>query len=229
MLHIPILILPLVILNVHTKRKIKAAGLIEMLIAMAIFAIAVISITSLNAKNYMQIKTNELNDFANIFMVSSMEFMKTPTSTTASGTAVQKLIEDALIARGGGEDEVCFRMTGDMGAAIPTFGIVHVNNSLLCPNNIAGTAPAEVTIRNNTLNLSNCNTSNTYRVSISGANITGLLACNIIIVKKVQTTQQQGYFIISRIVYRTPLKDPTTNSQFRVNEIFGFRPFTYEQ
>ena len=197
-----------------------------MLIAMAIFAIAVISITSLNARSYMQIKTNELNDFANIFMVSSMEFMKTPTSTTASGTAVQTLIENAIAASG--STEVCFRMTGAINEAAPTFGIIHVNNPLLCPSGIAGTTPADIAVRNSVLNLTNCNTSNTYRLSITGVNISGLLACNIIIVKKVQTPQQQGYFIISRISYRTPIKDPTTNSQFRVNEIFGFRPFTYE-
>lgn len=60
------------------RHQIKAWGLVEILISMTIYAVAIVGITSLNARNYFMIRENELADRANKVMLSSMEYFKSP-------------------------------------------------------------------------------------------------------------------------------------------------------
>ena len=70
--------------------KLKAWSLIEILIAMTIFAVAIIGITSLNAKNFLVIKRNEQQDQASRVMISVLEFFKSPTKESQT-TIINKL------------------------------------------------------------------------------------------------------------------------------------------
>jgi Tfp pilus assembly protein PilV len=197
-----ILLVPIQITN---KNRLNASGLIEMLIAMAIFAIAIVAITALNAKNYQQIKTNEITDIANRIMVSNLEFMKAPTTTTnlgSSGQGIQELLESYLTSP---SDVVCFRPTAPLDN-ITNFDVAQVTTP--CPTKI-----------------NRCDTSNTAYKLTNPTNsvLSGLWICNQIIVR--MDPVQRGYVINSVIVYQTPKSSPTVPV---VNEIIGFRPFTYE-
>jgi len=192
---------PIQIIN----KKLNASGLIEMLIAMAIFAIAIVAITSLNAKNYQQIKTNEITDIANRIMVSNLEFMKAPTTTTnlgSSGQGIQELLESYLTTP---SDVVCFKPTSPLDN-ITNFDVAQVTTP--CPAKI-----------------NRCDTSNTAYKLANPTNsvLSGLWICNQIIVR--MDPVQRGYVINSVIVFQTPKSSPTVPV---VNEIIGFRPFTYE-
>jgi Tfp pilus assembly protein FimT len=193
--------------TINKNKKLKASGLIEMLIAMAIFAVAIVAITALNAKNYQQIKTNEITDVANRIMVSNLEFMKAPTTTTnlgSSGQGIQELLESYLSSP---SDIVCFKPTAPLDN-ITNFDVVQV------------TTPCSITTK-----INKCDTSNSaYKLTApSSTALAGLWICNQIIVR--MDPIQRGYIINSVIVYQTPKSSPTDPV---VNEIIGFRPFTYE-
>lgn len=66
------------IILLNTNKNLKAWGLVEILISMTIYAVAIISITSLNARNYLIIRDNELTDRANKLMVAATEYFKSP-------------------------------------------------------------------------------------------------------------------------------------------------------
>jgi prepilin-type N-terminal cleavage/methylation domain-containing protein len=84
----------------HHKKN-KGFGIIEILISLAIFAIGVISITSLNAKTYRVIKNNELSDFADRTMVKALEYFKSPTTSD-----IQDKLEGWILS-GGGTEAYC--------------------------------------------------------------------------------------------------------------------------
>jgi hypothetical protein len=205
-----------IILPVFIKKQFKALGLIEILISMAIFAFAIIIITSLNAKNFKQIKSNEITDVANKLMLSTLEFMKSPTTNTASGVVgagVQQLIESVYAAHPGRTD-ICFSLISRMDENNFTLN----DQTLNCTDGLSS---------NSALRLNNCILGNNYRVLANSPSLSGLMICNQVVVRKDST--QKGYFIVSRVVYTTPNSNFNTPNPVVINELFGFRPYTYEE
>lgn len=201
------------------NRKLKAAGLIEILIAMVIFAIAIVAITSLNAKNYRQIKANEITDLANKLMVSSLEYLKAPTTNTLEGNGIQEQLE-AFFQDDPTKDYICIRVDGEIDSN--DFNITKVT----CPNDPLTSA--------NRLKFDECTNGSEYLLDSSiGSGLEGITICNQIVVEKQLSTsvpgRPDGYKIISRVVYKTPIWNKDNESYFYINEIFGFRPFTFEQ
>jgi hypothetical protein len=79
--------------------KIKGFGLFEIVISLAIFAVGVITITSLNVRTYRVIKNNELMDFADRTMVKSLEYFKSPTTNDSATTkGVQAQLETWMLS-----------------------------------------------------------------------------------------------------------------------------------
>lgn len=198
----------MVIFKEFMNKNFKASGLIEMMIAMSIFAVAIVAITSLNARNYRQIKANEITDFSNKLMVSSLEYLKSP--TTSSDEGVQDIIENALNQSNTGY--ACFKLIEKVNS------IDYSLSSVL-------QSDCNINIR---IDKNGCTANSVYKVSINSTinpNLAGLNICNQIIVKK--DILNKGYFLISRVVYQSPIIQED-NSYFLLNEIFGFRPFTYE-
>lgn len=64
--------------STKSNKNFSAWGLVEILISMAIYAVAIVSITSLNAKNYYKIRENELADRSNKLLISAVEYFKSP-------------------------------------------------------------------------------------------------------------------------------------------------------
>lgn len=206
----------------HTHKKnnnFSAAGLIEILIAMVIFAIAIVAITSLNAKNFRQIKANEISDLANKLMISSLEYLKAPTTNTEQGEGIQEIIEGFL----GSDDFTCLKVNGNIDTS--AFSIEEVTG-FECPSNLIENPEKR-------LKFNECNGSSYKLQANQGSGLEGLNICNQIIIKRQERDElantPDGFFIISRVVYETPVKNTQNNSNFYVNEIYGFRPLTYEE
>lgn len=80
--------------NTRSNKKMGGWGLVEILISMTIYAIAIITITSLNLKNYYIIRQNELSDRANKVMIGAIEYFKSPAKE------VQDSLASALSTKG---------------------------------------------------------------------------------------------------------------------------------
>lgn len=65
------------------NKKIKAFGLVEILVSLVIFGIAVIAVTNLTVSSYRIVKDNELSDMSNSLMLRGMEYFKSAKSITA--------------------------------------------------------------------------------------------------------------------------------------------------
>jgi len=188
-------------LKCHKNKK-PAFGLIEILISLAIFALAIISITSTNAKTYRIVKNNELADFSNRTMVKTLEFFKAPTTDSLVAgiqQSTQKIIENALINN----------------PPNPTKSVTFKSNSIIDTN-------AQLTfqeVENNPISkIITCDSGSTYKVAVSpNSGYTGFDLCNQIIIEK----KNDGYLIRSRIVYQ--IREIT-----KINELIGYRPFTYD-
>ena len=201
--------------------NLSGAGLIEILIAMVIFAIAIVAITSLNAKNFRQIKANEISDLSNKLMISSLEYLKAPTTSTGEGTGIQEIIEGFLAY---GDDFACVKVEGDI--ITGAFSILEVEGS--------GCGSDLIKIPANRIQVGDCLNGSPYKISTGeGSGLEGLNICNQIIIQRQEKNEisgtPDGYFIISRVVYETPIKNTQNNTNFYVNEIYGFRPLTYEE
>lgn len=89
-------------LNRNMKKKsIKAFGLAEILIALAIFGVVMIAAIALNVRSLSTIKDNELSDLANSVMVRSVEYSKTPDFSL-------------LVEQTQGVTKTAFAITGDL-------------------------------------------------------------------------------------------------------------------
>jgi hypothetical protein len=208
--------------SIFKNKKMKAYGLVEILISMAIFAVAIISITSLNAKNFKQIKANEISDLSNKLMVSTLEYMKSP-STGGVVESIQDKMEAALLNDLDGV--VCFYIAGDIMNiwAAEIYANFQIEPTTLnCDVNAAS-----LTTSNYRLQPNSCTSSSVYLIGTTDTVLQGLKICNQIIVKR--DAISRGYLLISRVAYEKGVYDSTTNSSFGVNEIFGFRPYTYEE
>lgn len=72
------------------NKRLKGWGLVEILISMTIFGIAIIGITALNVKNLKTVRENELADQANKVMIAGLEYFKSPPQE------VQELLMDTI-------------------------------------------------------------------------------------------------------------------------------------
>ena|SRR3989304_8329648 len=77
-------------LNKITTKKIKAFGLVEILVSLVIYGVAVIAVTSLTINSYRTIKDSELSDFANSVMVRGVEYFKSADTLTILPTSGKK-------------------------------------------------------------------------------------------------------------------------------------------
>jgi hypothetical protein len=191
---------PLLFISPNIKKTLKASGLIEVMIAMTIFAVAVITITSMNANNYRTVKDNELEDLANQQMIKAMEFFKSPTTGNAANSLQRILILD--IPNIG--NIACYTIITPIDATQTTLSILLRGNTLA--------ACAKIT---------SCNTTPNYDLQF-GTNSNAFPICNQIIVVK----KSYGYEVTSRIAYKLGIKQPPAGTHF-VNELIGFRLFTY--
>lgn len=189
---------------------------------MAIFAMGVIALTSLNAQNYRQVKANEIADLANKIMVSTLEYMKSPSGSDAEDVdSVQNILDQALASN----EKACFALIGNIDQG-STFQIGAVTNPVYCPTGVES-------ILNDSARLEweRCADAlspyNQLDASSYSPNLQGLKICNQLIVTRDDI--ERGYIIISRVVYEKGLYDSSTNSNYSYNEIFGFRPYTYEE
>ena len=163
--------------------KLKAWGLVEILIAMTIFAVAIISITSLNARNYTIIKNNELADQANKVMISAVEYFKAPAANVQT-----------------------FLTTNVTGTEAKSFWLDVNSNVIDASRNdlqfqwISSTTPED---------FANCTNSSAYKVTFKAADgtISAFLVCLKVDIKK----QNNGFQIVSYITYFLS-SVPTTNS-----------------
>jgi hypothetical protein len=178
--------------------KIKGFGLFEILISLAIFAIGIISITSLNVKTYMVIKNNELIDFADRTMIKALEYFKAPTTTTTATTpGIQTLLE------------------GWMNNVSNTNKVV--NLSIDSSSALDDSTILKFKLQNfNNSSISECNLGE-YKISTTTGSIyEGFDICEQVIIEK----KENGYKITSRIVYKIA-------TETKINQIIGYRPFTY--
>lgn len=67
----------------YKSKKIKAFGLVESLLALAIFGTAIISATAVTIKALKTVRDNEMADFANSIMIRSLEYTKSSSVTNA--------------------------------------------------------------------------------------------------------------------------------------------------
>ena len=187
----------------HKNKKLNAFGLFEIVLSLAIFGIGIISLTSMNAKTYKVIKNNELSDFANRTMVKTLEFFKSPTtSSTGTQQSTQKIISDAMF--------------NEPVKILPPFITIQFN---IDPSAMIDTTDQLAFIKNSdSTPIVDCSSTSSYKVFVSsGSNYEGLIICNQIIVDKMTN----GYKITSRIVY-------IIDGEIKKNELIGYRPFTYE-
>jgi len=201
----------------YKSRNKSAQSLIEMLIAMTIFAVGVIGITALNASSFRTVKDNELEDLANQHMVKTLEYLKTGTTlNVTNGIAIQKFIEDAI----NNTNSSCYNCNNS-----PTDQTVcfHVTTPIDSTGNILNLAQVDEGANGGCVPITSC--PNTYKLNATDPNLSGFQVCNQIIVTRV-TSGEDGYMITSRINYQLGNRIPSSGSFF-VNEIIGFRPFTF--
>lgn len=194
----------------YRNRKKLASGLIEMLIAMAIYGFAVIGITALNADNFRTIKDNELEDLANQHMIKSLEYFKA--GTTGGPGTIQQKIEDALADTTKNNNPldttVCFKVDSRLDSTTNYLTLTQVNESSLVCNLIRDCPPI-------------------YKMTADNEELKGFQFCNQIVVTKVNVGSESGYRITSRINYKLGNRIPSGGETYFVNEIIGFRPFTF--
>jgi type II secretory pathway component PulJ len=162
------------LLHLHRK-KIFGFGLFEILISLAIFAVGVISITSLNVKTYRVIKNNELMDFADRTMVKALEYFKSPTTND-----LQNMIELEMNAQGNTTKSINYSID---------------SNSLVDDGTVLNFVKRSYDA---TSLISTCTNGSLYKLSTSPDSLySGFDICEQIIIEK----KVNGYKITSRVVY----------------------------
>jgi len=137
-------------------QKVRAFGLVEILVSLVIYGLAIIGVTALTISSYRTVKDNEIGDLANSLMVRGIEYLKSP-------NAVGNL-------PAGTGDIVVFK--------IDTGGSNQVGNPLavFLPVSVPGADTDRI-------NVDDCTSSSIFKINFA-ANINPYLMCNQIIVKK---------------------------------------------
>lgn len=163
--------------------KIKGFGLIEILISLVIFAVGVISVTTLNVKTYRIIKNNELADFADRTMVKSLEYFKTPTID------VQTNLENWMNSS----------PTKNVEVSIDPSSLI--DDSLPLLFRVLG-YPSVMTLQDS------CDPAGLYKITTSPTSIyNGFVICEQVFIEK----KTNGYKITSKVIYDIGVSEPKIN------------------
>jgi len=182
------------------RNKIYGFGLFEILISLAIFAMGIISITSLNVKSFKVVKNNELMDFADRTMIKALEYFKSPTTTGVQATL-----------------EAWMANPPNTGGKVYTY---IKNTSLVDENGIL-----EFGLENyNGPTISDCTAGNYKLRMASGSKYEGFNICEQVLIEKMTN----GYKITSIVVYKIDVSNQA-DSQTKINQLVGYRPFTYAE
>jgi len=157
-------------------RNIKAFGLVEILVGLAIFSTAIIATVTIAVNSYKAVKNNELADLANSVMIRSVEYFKSPSSIGSLTPA---------------------------GSATSTAPVYYKLNVTISPETTGTDSLSFVRVTTNVQPLTECTESSEYRVNFSSTQnleSSTFLLCNQIIVEPLT---EGGYIIKSRIVYQT--------------------------
>jgi hypothetical protein len=157
------------------KLRLKAFGLAEILIGLAITGGVLITITSVGLSAYRQVKDNELGDYANNVMLMGVEFFKTPLSDVSDKKSAAYLLSKLDLNTTG-----IFIITSNIDVP-EAFTIERVTNNI--------TDIGE---------LKECDDGNAYQIKFDTESNKFKLCNKIIVVKS-----SNGYFITSYIAYRT--------------------------
>ena len=176
--------------------KLKAFGLVESLVAMAVFGTAILMITSLSAKSLKTVKENEIADFMNSIMVRSMEYVKSDQVTVGSPGS------DFTVPL-----PVYFKIEGDItDSDITTLSVVDgtvVQESFRRKTN---TDPG---------NLEDCSKTSEYLLNIDQEDWRDMIICNQLYIEP----DGDNYSIISTVVYKGI-------DEYKINQMRGFKLVT---
>ncbi|KXK26583.1 MAG: hypothetical protein TR69_WS6001000589 [candidate division WS6 bacterium OLB20] len=140
-----------------TKRAVtkKAFGLVEIIIAIAIFGTAMIATVAIAISSLRTVQDNELADTANSVMIGSMEYMKSP--------AVVPLLTNLPT----GQRDFAFRVTGEVN-----------------PSNCTGSTGCQLQIVQTTSRtpITTCDSNSEFRVRLS--ELPNFIMCNQILVNQ---------------------------------------------
>ena len=180
----------------HNKKP--AWGLVEILVAMTIYGVAIIAITSLNARNYNVIRNNELTDRANKVMISATEFFKSPSEDVNRKYLTQQNFPSSGITRSFVLDTNSRDIRFDTNNPIKMNWISPNTNTI--PNDCTESNPSRISFF-----LKQSNTPDNFLVCVR-VNITRM---------------SKGYKIDTQMVYKK-------GADWITNNLIGYRPFTYE-
>jgi hypothetical protein len=158
--------------------KIKAFGLAEILIGLAITGGVLITITSVGLSAYRQVKDNELGDYANNVMLMGVEYFKTPLSNLTDTTSAAY-----LLSKIDNNTTAVFIITSDIDVAVDDakqFKITRILNST------------------DTTELKKCDVDDQYQINFDNVKNKFQL-CNKIVIAR----STSGYFITSYVAYKT--------------------------
>lgn len=181
------------------NKKIRGWGLVEILISMTIYAVAIITITSLNLKNYYIIRQNELADRANKLMIGAIEYFKSPAQE------VQDLLAANLTSNGQAAEYVLTNTSRTVdieSSATPVDWQFQASGS----TSIACKSGASSQV--------------SFKYSVKSTKVTdNFLSCIYVLVVKGTT----GYTITANLSYQKS----SSASELVSSSLIGFRPFTY--
>ena len=155
--------------------KIKAFGLVEILVSLVIYGIAIIGVTALTISSYRTVKDNEIGDLANSLMVRGIEYFKSPNAI-------------ANLPINNGETRVFNLNTAspnDVGNPAAQFIPVIVTSLPWAGN------PTRI-------NISDCTASSIFKITFASG-VNPYTMCNQIIVQKTST---KDYLIQSVVVFQ---------------------------
>jgi hypothetical protein len=158
--------------------KLKAFGLAEVLIGLAITGGVLITITSVGLSAYRQVKDNELGDYANNVMLMGVEFFKTPLSDVTDTKSAAYLLSKIDNNTTG-----VFIISSEIDVAVDDatqFAITRTQDST------------------DTTELKKCDVDDNYQVNFDNVKNKFQL-CNKIVI----TRSSSGYFITSYVAYKT--------------------------
>lgn len=181
------------------QNKKEAWGLVEILIAMAIYAGAIIAITSLNSKNYYIIRENELADRANKLMLVASEYFKSPAQEVQeiylnTTNLPSEDSTNSFILKGAS------RVINTKEAGVVANQWETISNQYGLPLHCTIDSPTAVTFRRD------------------DGSIDPFFICLRVDVKK----GKNGYQITSKISYKRK-----SSSELTHNDLISYRPFTY--
>lgn len=176
------------------KNKNKAFGLVEALLALAVFGTTIIAATSVTIQSLRTIKDNELADFSNSVMVRSLELAKSNTATI-QGSGQNSTAENLT---SGFPGPWVFSIAGDLDDLDGDLTLVRQQAvaDRIQPDTSTSTLAA-------------------FQVDAQNQIIQSYELYNQIYIQEIENSDNLE--IISRIVY-------TTGNEYVVNEIRGYKP-----